>query len=142
MSGALGAFVVREPSATYVIGAELKPTPEFALLATEVADSAKLKELIHSLAVQGKLLQPLSAVTAGLRELPPDWICATVGDVCSVVTDGEHATPTRCDDANAIPLVTAKNVRDGSFDYRVTDFVPLEVATKCWSRCRPTITTF
>ena len=139
MSGALGALSAPEPIAKDLIGAELKPTPGLALPATEVADSAKLKRLIHSLAVQGKLFQPLFAVTARFRELPLDWIWATVGDVCSVVTDGEHATPTRCDDASAIPLVTAKNVRDGAFDYRVTDFVPLEVATKCWSRCRPTV---
>ena len=139
MSGALGAISAREPSAKYVIGAELTPTPGFALLTTEVANPTKLKGLIHSLAVQGKLVQPLFAATAGLAELPPDWMWATVGDVCSVVTDGEHATPTRCDDVSAIPLVTAKNVRDGSFDYRVTDFVSLEVATKCWSRCRPAV---
>lgn len=72
-----------------------------------------------------------------LFSVPPSWLWVRVADLCSVVTDGEHATPQRCDDATAIPLVTAKNVRSEVMDYAVTDFVPREVAEKCWSRCKP-----
>lgn len=56
--------------------------------------------------------------------------------ICSKVTDGEHATPLRSAE-QVIPLVTAKNVRDGFIDLRNTDFVSEETAEKCWRRCRP-----
>jgi len=60
----------------------------------------------------------------------------TLETVCEQITDGEHATPDRVL-ARAIPLATAKNVRDGYLDFRITDFVSDETAEKCWRRCRP-----
>lgn len=71
--------------------------------------------------------------------LPMGWEWVRVGDLCALVTDGEHLTPTRCDDATQVPLVTAKNVRHEVMDYRVTDYVPQDVAEKCWQRCKPTV---
>ena len=71
--------------------------------------------------------------------LPQGWEWARVADLCSMVTDGEHLTPTRCDDATQVPLVTAKNVRHEVMDYRVTDYVPQDVAKKCWQRCKPLV---
>jgi type I restriction enzyme S subunit len=56
-----------------------------------------------------------------------------------VVTDGEHATPERCDDSSQVPLVTAKNVRSETMDYSVTDYVPRSVAEQCWKRCKPEV---
>ncbi|WP_321930171.1 restriction endonuclease subunit S [Burkholderia cenocepacia] len=69
--------------------------------------------------------------------LPPGWEWVRLGTLCSVLTDGEHLTPERTNDQSQVRLVTAKNVRDGFIDYRVTDFVPRSVAEKCWARCRP-----
>ncbi|PMS29889.1 type I restriction enzyme S subunit [Trinickia symbiotica] len=69
--------------------------------------------------------------------VPSGWEWVRLGTLCSVVTDGEHLTPERTDDQSQVPLVTAKNVRDGFIDYSVTDFVPRKIAEKCWSRCRP-----
>jgi type I restriction enzyme S subunit len=57
-------------------------------------------------------------------------------DVCLQITDGEHATPPR-EETGDIPLATAKNVRDGYLDLKNTDFVSIEVAEKCWKRCKP-----
>jgi restriction endonuclease S subunit len=57
-------------------------------------------------------------------------------DLCVQITDGEHATPLRIDERQ-VPLATAKNVRDGHLDMRVTDFVSKETAEKCWKRCKP-----
>jgi type I restriction enzyme, S subunit len=71
--------------------------------------------------------------------LPLGWEWVRVADLCSMVTDGEHLTPTRCNDATQVPLVTAKNVRHEVMDYRVTDFVPQDVAEKCWQRCKPLV---
>ena len=38
-----------------------------------------------------------------------------------------------------IPLVTAKNVRDGFMDYSQTDWVTRTTAQKAWARCRPAV---
>lgn len=59
-----------------------------------------------------------------------------LADLCLQITDGEHATPPRIPE-RGIPLVTAKNVRDGYLDLGSTDFVDYDTAEKCWRRCRP-----
>ena len=69
--------------------------------------------------------------------LPFQWLWARLTDCSKQVTDGEHLTPPRTSDATQIPLVTAKNVRDGYMDYAHTDYVDRTVAEKCWGRCRP-----
>jgi type I restriction enzyme S subunit len=58
--------------------------------------------------------------------------------IADQVTDGEHATPLRISETQ-VPLVTAKNVRDGFMDYSQTDWVSIETAQKAWSRCRPQV---
>ena len=70
-------------------------------------------------------------------ELPVGWEWVRIAEICSVVTDGEHATPERCADSSQVPLVTAKNVRSEVMDYTVTDYVPKSVAEQCWRRCKP-----
>ncbi|MCA9032264.1 MAG: restriction endonuclease subunit S, partial [Planctomycetaceae bacterium] len=69
-------------------------------------------------------------------DIPVGWAVTNLNRVCSLVTDGEHLTPTRVS-YEAVPLVTAKNVRDGSLDMNNTDFVSEETAEKCWRRCQP-----
>src|SRR5258707_14740703 len=54
--------------------------------------------------------------------------------ICSLITDGEHQTPPR--QFSGIPLLTAKNIRDGCIDLTDTDFVSYETAEKCWKRCK------
>lgn len=168
-----GGITVRaeEPSAKYL--SQLEPTVvrNFDLLATSLGGVASLRELILTLAVQGKLVpqdprdEPASAALRKIRlekdgliaegkikrdksteaspaeedkfELPPGWCRTRVENICTLVTDGEHATPQRCDDPTAVPLVTAKNVRHEVMDYSVTDFVPFDTAQKCWQRCKP-----
>uniref|UniRef100_UPI003F4972FB restriction endonuclease subunit S n=1 Tax=Cupriavidus taiwanensis TaxID=164546 RepID=UPI003F4972FB len=143
----------------------------FDLLATAPDGVTRLRELILSLAVRGKLvpqdsndesasilLKRIRAEKDRLIErgeikrdkalpeideteqpyaVPKSWELARLGTLCSVVTDGEHLTPERTTDKSQVPLVTAKNVRDGFMDYEVTDYVPRPIAEKCWARCRP-----
>jgi type I restriction enzyme S subunit len=71
-------------------------------------------------------------------DLPATWSWTIVEKLADLVTDGEHATPTRIYEQQ-VPLVTAKNVRDGEMDYGVTDWVAYETAEKAWRRCRPLV---
>ena len=81
--------------------------------------------------------KPLPPIRSGEMpfSLPDNWQWTRIGDICTVITDGEHITPLRV--PSGVPLVTAKNVRDGIMDLSVTDFVEDETANKCWRRCRP-----
>jgi len=72
-----------------------------------------------------------------LFSIPSTWSWVISHEICTLITDGEHNTPERTTDATAVPLATAKNVRDGYIDLTNTDFVPLGVAETCWNRCKP-----
>lgn len=86
-----------------------------------------------------KTQKPLAEIGAEESpfELPEGWEWGRLSDCSKQVTDGEHLTPPRTPDVSQIPLVTAKNVRDGYMDYTTTDFVVRSVAEKCWERCCP-----
>jgi type I restriction enzyme S subunit len=103
----------------------------------------KIRAEKDQLIAQGKIKRdkPLPPIAEDEKpfELPKGWAWVRVADLCSMVTDGEHLTPTRCDDSSQVPLVTAKNVRHEVMDYRVTDYVPQEIAEKCWQRCKPKV---
>jgi len=107
--------------------------PASELLKRIQAEKAKL-------IAEGKLKKekPLAPISDDEKpfELPQGWEWSKVLDCSVFVTDGEHATPQRTSDGK-IPLVTAKNVRDGYMDYEDTDFVDISVAEKCWKRCKP-----
>ena len=73
MSGALGAVVVREPSAKYLVRREPALIHGFELLTTALGGVAELRALIHSLAIRGLLVsqdsgdQPASALIVDIR---------------------------------------------------------------------------
>lgn len=118
---------VEEQAAPYLVAPQL--TDHLSTFAGAPEGFKRLRELVLNLAVRGRL-----AATQ-----PTAWKHVCVSDICSVVTDGEHATPKRTHDSTAVPLVTAKNVRDGQMDYSNTDYVPADVAVKCWQRCKPEV---
>lgn len=63
------------------------------------------------------------------------WTAATVEDVAERVTDGEHKTPRRSD--SGVPLLSARNVRDGWIDFDRTDFVDEEEFATLSRRIEP-----
>jgi type I restriction enzyme S subunit len=73
-----------------------------------------------------------------LYGVPVNWGWCRLEGIADLVTDGEHATPPRISERQ-VPLVTAKNVRDGTMDYSITDWVSFETADKAWRRCRPIV---
>jgi len=70
--------------------------------------------------------------------IPDSWRLLNLRSISDQITDGEHATPQRIQEQQ-VPLVTAKNVRDGFMDFSNTDWVSLETATKAWGRCHPSV---
>lgn len=119
-------------------------------LTTRPGDIKAMRAAIRALAVRGKLVAqeagneptaesiPLFDFDGSLHSIPQSWVWASLGQLADMVTDGEHLTPPRIAERQ-IPLVTAKNVRDGEMDYGATDWVSNETAEKAWRRCRPTV---
>ncbi|MFZ4809482.1 MAG: restriction endonuclease subunit S [Hyphomicrobiaceae bacterium] len=120
---------------------------------------ARLRRFVLDLAVRGKLVpqdpkdEPASDVGLKIKTrsrgqvqesieppfgVPAGWAWRAVDTLADQVTDGEHATPPRISEAQ-VPLVTAKNVREGFMDYSQTDWVSYETARKAWGRCRPQV---
>jgi type I restriction enzyme S subunit len=128
-------------------------------LTTRPDQIKQLRQTILNLAVRGKLVpQDMKEKATGnvalkitakrrgqIREaieqpfdLPTGWAWRAVDTIADQVTDGEHATPPRITEPQ-VPLVTAKNVRDGFMDYAQTDWVSYATAEKAWGRCRPAV---
>jgi type I restriction enzyme S subunit len=114
----------------------------------------RLRLFILDLAIRGKLVEQDSDDAIASAEpvyigrerredvtspykIPSSWQFRDLRSISDQITDGEHATPPRIQEQQ-IPLVTAKNVRDGFMDFSKTDWVSFETATRAWRRCRPT----
>ena len=119
-----------------LVAQDAKDEPASELLKRIQAEKIKLIEA-------GKIKKDKPTLEIGCREMafqvPEGWAWSRMINCSSQITDGEHLTPQRTSDCTQIPLVTAKNVRDGIIDYTTTDFVDIDVAKKCWNRCKPEI---
>lgn len=78
--------------------------------------------------------EPAPVDTSELPALPEGWAWASVAEVAKFVTDGEHATPNRTE--SGVPLLSARNVRDGSLDLTKIDFVSPETHAVLCRRLR------
>ncbi len=131
-------------------------------LTTRSEHIQQLRQTILNLAVRGKLVpQQSESINQKICELetqevnfqkasseviksgwpfrePNSWKWDRLDALTILVTDGEHATPLRINEEQ-VPLVTAKNVRDGYMDYAETDWVSYQTALKAWQRCQPKI---
>lgn len=120
-------------------------------LTTRPGHIKAMRQTILSLAVRGLLVPQLTVDRTSIKTgdeamdddswlygLPRDWRWQRVEKLAKLVTDGEHATPPKIVEQQ-VPLVTAKNVRDGEMDYSVTDWVSSDTATKAWKRCHPLV---
>ena len=70
-------------------------------------------------------------------ELPRGWQRARLGQVCSKITDGEHATPRRA--SNGHYLLSARNVTNEGIILGDVDFVPEDEFERIRKRCDPNI---
>jgi type I restriction enzyme, S subunit len=148
---------VEEPSAKYLARIEPGVVRRFDLLAGATSGVAKLRELILTLAVHGKLVpqdpsdEPTSALLKKIRvekdrliaegkikrdkpltrigkdempfELPQGWDWVRTGDICALITDGDHLPPPKAD--SGVPFLVIGDVRDGTINLgKASRFVP------------------
>ncbi|MGO9154888.1 restriction endonuclease subunit S [Mycobacterium sp.] len=67
---------------------------------------------------------------------PSGWVLATADQLCSVITDGEHATPPRTPEG--VPLLSARNVLNGSIVFEPIDHISEETYLRLARRLEPT----
>jgi type I restriction enzyme, S subunit len=66
---------------------------------------------------------------------PRGFRMSTIGEMADKVTDGEHITPKR--EQAGIPLLSAKNIRDGYIDFSAVDYVSVQEHQRIRKRCDP-----
>ncbi len=71
---------------------------------------------------KGKYKEPTAPDTVGFNALPGGWIWASVDQLTSVITDGEHITPRRT--SEGVLLLSARNVLNGRLALDDVDYVP------------------
>lgn len=90
-----------------------------AILDQADALRAKRQQVLHHLAT---LTQSIFQDMFGdVRLNDRGWTTVIVDDVAERVTDGEHKTPRRSH--SGVPLLSARNIRNGWIDFDNTDFV-------------------
>lgn len=66
---------------------------------------------------------------------PLNWPLATLGEICSKITDGTHDTPPR--QSSGFMFLTGKNIRPFRIDTQTLEFVSEEVHREIFRRCNP-----
>ena len=82
-----------------------------------------------------RYVEPERIDDTDLPELPEGWCWASLDDLCTNITDGEHISPATCSDG--IPLLSAKDVRESTILFDDVKFVSQEDAVRFWLRCSP-----
>ena len=67
--------------------------------------------------------------------LPEGWVWCRLGEICHVITDGTHHTPTYTN--SGIPFLSVKNVSKGYLSFSDTRFISLEEHELLIKRCHP-----
>lgn len=82
-----------------------------------------------------KYKEPAAPDTANLPEVPDGWVWASLDQLTSKITDGEHISPTTTHHGE--PLLSAKDVQDNGVLFEDAKFVTTEDAEKFRLRCDP-----
>lgn len=69
------------------------------------------------------------------HELPEGWEWVRLDDICHLITDGAHRTPTYISDG--IPFLSVRNVTGGFIDLMNVKFIPFEEHKDLIRRCKP-----
>ena len=81
-----------------------------------------------------------SAITRGddnsyYDDLPNSWTIASLSEICSVLTDGTHQTPTYSE--KGYIFLSSKNVTSGKIDWENVMYIPQELHNTLYSRIAP-----
>ncbi len=93
----------------------------------------RFRQSVLASAVSGKLTSDWRETSAFSSKFT--WDSKTIVDVCLVITDGEHITPPIT--SEGIPLLSAKDIRDGYIDFSNSKYVSEAFAEQSWKRCNP-----
>jgi type I restriction enzyme, S subunit len=84
---------------------------------------------------KAKYVEPVAPDTSELPELPEGWSWATIEQISSLVTDGDHNPPKRT--SEGVPHLTAKNVKRWTLTLEGCSFVSAAGYEKTRSRYDP-----
>ena len=70
-------------------------------------------------------------------EVPEGWEWARIASVSSIVTDGEHKTPHRCENYSGYYLLSARNIQNSFLLLDNVDYVDREEYSRISKRCNP-----
>ena len=70
-------------------------------------------------------------------ELPDGWEWARIASISSIVTDGEHKTPLRCNSFMGYYLLSARNIQNGYIILNDVDYVDEFEYNRISKRCNP-----
>jgi type I restriction enzyme S subunit len=82
-----------------------------------------------------KYVEPAKPDVEGLPKLPEGWSWATVEQIATLVTDGDHNPPKRT--SSGIPHLTAKNIINSGIDISGCTFIKEEDAERVFKRYKP-----
>ena len=71
------------------------------------------------------------------EKLPEGWAWARIASVSSIVTDGEHKTPHRCENYSGYYLLSARNIQNSFLLLDNVDYVDREEYSRISKRCSP-----
>ena len=69
--------------------------------------------------------------------LPDRWEVARLSDICSIITDGTHQTPTYVDEGYT--FLSSKNVTTGKIDWKNVMYIPESLHNVLYARLAPEI---
>ena len=87
----------------------------------------------------GKKQKPHLAITEDEMPfaIPTGWKWVKLGEVASLITDGEHTTPNRIESYKGYYLLSARNIRNTGVDLNAVDFVDKNEYERINRRCNP-----
>lgn len=118
----------------------LPPTPQQEAIVSELDEINSLLDLKREqLQTYDKLAQSLFYEMFGDPvENEKGWEVRSLSELCSLLTDGTHQTPTYTDDTiNGVKFLSAKDVTSGRIDWSNIKYIPFDLHQELHKRLAP-----
>ena len=112
------------------------PNDESAEFLLEKIKAEKEKLIKEGKIKKQKPLPPISEDEIPY-ELPNGWVWCRLDDICKLITDGAHHTPTYLE--SGIPFLSVKDVSSGKIDFSNTRYISSKEHEELKKRCNPEI---